>query len=91
MTPETAIPAETIIAAVQAAISAAQLGIVYYGIRGMMAANRDRARDNQRLEQENQRRHAETMTALQSQGEALAAAAAGIQHLLAARQEGNQP
>lgn len=54
-------------------IGLGQIAVVWFGIRRMVDANRDRTRDNRRLEQENQRRHTESMTALQSQGQALAA------------------
>ena len=98
MTTEPAIAAETIIAAAQVAISAVQLGVVWYGIRWMVAANDQRTAAGERTarrqwdvmeqqERQAERRHAETMAALQSQGEALAAGAAGIRALLAARQE----
>ena len=106
MTAEPAIAAETVIAAAQVAISAVQLGVVWYGIRRMVRANDQRTAAGEQtarrqwdiMEQQDrqaERRHVETMAALKSQGqalerqgEALAAAAAGIQNLLAARQEG---
>ena len=69
-------------------IGLGQIAVIWYFGRQMVRANRDRAQDNQRLEQENRRRHEENMAALQSQGDALAASAAGIRALLAARQGG---
>ena len=98
MTTEATIAAETIIAAAQVAISAVQLGVVWYGIARMVRANDQRTATGERnarqqwdimeqQERQAERRHVETMAALQSQGEALAASAAGIRALLA-RQEG---
>ena len=66
----------------QILIGAGQIGIVYYGISRMVQANDGRAqlqRDlMERQERQSERRHAETMTALQAlirgldnQGEAL--------------------
>lgn len=63
-------------------ISVAQLGIVWYGIAAMVSANRDRTQTGVRQEQEDQRRHAETMTALEQQGQALAALVKGMETMI---------
>ena len=52
-------------------ISAAQTVIVWWGIRAMIAANRERATANAETTRLADQRHAETMEALRQQGEAL--------------------
>ena len=59
----------------QILIGAGQIGIVYYGISRMMQANDSRAQVQrelmQRQERESERRHTETMAALDMQRQAL--------------------
>lgn len=71
-------------------IGVAQIGIVYYGISCMVRASDSRAQAGERQERESERRHTETMTALQglirgldNQGAALKKQGQALQTLIA--------
>ena len=74
----------------QILIGAGQIGIVYYGISQMMEASRQRAQDSKRQEKDAERRHTESMAALQAlirgldnQGEALKNQGQALETLIA--------
>ena len=57
--------------AVGLAVGIAQVAVVWYGIRAMQRAADRRADESRRLEAADERRHAETMQALDTQRQAL--------------------
>ena len=55
----------------QVLIGLGQIAVVWYGISRMVKANESRAQAGERQERESERRHAETMAALDMQRQAL--------------------